>query len=188
MPPPTELRTERLVLRRWRDSDRGPYAAVNADPVVMERLPNALTRAESDAMIERIERGFEERGYGLWAVEVIDGPGCVGFVGLSDPGFDAHFTPAVEVGWRLAAEAWGCGYATEAAHAAVADGFTRVGLDEIVSFTTPAHSRSRAVMERLGMTHDPSDDFGHPRFPEGHPLHAHVLYRLPAASWRARIA
>ena len=185
---PSSLHTDRLVLRRWRDADREPYAALNADPVVMERLPAPLTRAESDEMIDRIERGFEERGYGLWAVDVVDGPGCVGFVGLSSPGFDADFTPCVEVGWRLAHGAWGHGYATEGARAAIADGFTRVGLDEIVSFTTPAHARSRAVMERLGMTHDPGDDFGHPRFPEGHRLHQHVLYRLSARAWRAEKA
>jgi ribosomal-protein-alanine N-acetyltransferase len=152
----------------------------------MERLPATLTRDESDAMVDRIEAGFEERGFGLWAVGVIDGPPFVGFVGLSSPNFDAHFTPAVEVGWRLARDAWGHGYATEAAQAAVADGFTRVGLREIVSFTTPGHTRSRAVMERLGMTHDPADDFGHPRFPDGDRLHAHVLYRLSAEQWRGR--
>ena len=182
---PASLATERLWLRRWRESDREPYAALNADPIVMERLPGVLTRAESDEMIDRIEAGFEERGFGLWAIEVHDGPGFIGFVGLSSPGFDAHFTPAVEVGWRLARDSWGRGYATEAAQAAIADGFTRVGLDEIVSFTTRGHLRSRAVMERLGMTRDPADDFGHPRFPPGDRLHDHVLYRLRRDDWRA---
>ena len=109
MEPPTALRTERLILRRWREADREPYAALNADPVVMERLPTVLTRDESDAMVDRIEASFDERGFGLWAVEVVDGPACIGFVGLSRPGFDAHFTPAVEVGWRLAQEALGSG-------------------------------------------------------------------------------
>lgn len=183
---PDSLHTDRLVLRRWREADREPYAALNADPVVMERLNGTLTLAESDEMIGRIERGFEERGYGLWAVDLVDGPSFIGFVGLSSPSFEAVFTPCVEVGWRLARDAWGHGYATEAARAAIADGFTRVGLDEIVSFTTPTHTRSRAVMERLGMTHDPADDFGHPRFPEGHPLHRHVLYRMSARAWRAQ--
>jgi ribosomal-protein-alanine N-acetyltransferase len=178
MTAPSALRTERLALRRWRDADREPFAALNADPTVMERLATTLTRGESDAFADRIERGFEERGFGLWAVEVIEGPSFVGFVGLNVPSFEAEFTPCVEVGWRLARDAWGHGYATEAARAAIADGFTRVGLDEIVSFTTPGHTRSRAVMERLGMTHDPADDFGHPSFPEDHPLHDHVLYRL----------
>jgi ribosomal-protein-alanine N-acetyltransferase len=178
MTAPSALRTERLALRRWRGADREPFAALNADPTVMERLATTLTRDESDAFVDRIERGFEERGFGLWAVEVIEGPSFVGFVGLNVPSFEAEFTPCVEVGWRLARDAWGHGYATEVARAAIADGFTRVGLDEIVSFTTPGHTRSRAVMERLGMTHDPADDFGHPSFPEDHPLHDHVLYRL----------
>jgi RimJ/RimL family protein N-acetyltransferase len=186
MSAPGSLRTDRLVLRRWRDADREPFAALNADPVVMERLTTTLTRSASDAMIDSIEADFDERGFGLWAVEVTDGPSCIGFVGLNVPGFEAEFTPCVEVGWRLARDAWGHGYATEAARAAIADGFTRVGLDEIVSFTTPGHTRSRAVMERLGMTHDPADDFGHPRLPEDHRLHRHVLYRLPAATWRAQ--
>lgn len=185
MSAPDALRTERLLLRRWRESDRAPYAALNADPVVMEHFPATLTRAESDAMVDSIETRFDDRGYGLWAVEVVGGPAFIGFVGLSRPGFDAHFTPAVEVGWRLAQEGWGHGYATEAARAAIEDGFTRVGLREIVSFTTPRNTRSRAVMERLGMTHDPADDFGHPRFPEGHRIHRHVLYRLPVERWEA---
>jgi RimJ/RimL family protein N-acetyltransferase len=183
---PDSLRTPRLVLRRWRDADREPFAALNADPVVMERLTTTLTRDESDAMIDRIEASFDERGFGLWVAEVIDGPSCIGFVGLNVPEFEAPFTPCVEVGWRLARAAWGHGYATEGARAAIADGFDRVGLDEIVSFTTPGHARSRAVMERLGMTRDPAGDFGHPRLAEGHPLHAHVLYRLSAEAWRVQ--
>jgi len=185
---PSALRTARLVLRRWRDSDCEPYAALNADPLVTERLAGPLTRDESDAMIDKIEDSFEERGFGLWAVEVVDGPGFIGFVGLNVPSFEAEFTPCVEVGWRLAREAWRRGYATEAARRAIADGFTRVGLDEIVSFTTPRHAKSRAVMERLGMTHDPAGYFGHPNLPEGHRLHEHVLYRLSAAAWRAQTA
>lgn len=185
MSTPDSLRTDRLVLRRWRESDRDPYAALNADPVVMEHLPATLTRAESDAMVDSIEAKFDDQGYGLWAVEVVDGPAFIGFVGLNPAGFEAHFTPAVEVGWRLGREGWGQGYATEAARAAIDDGFTRVGLEEIVSFTTPRHTRSRAVMERLGMTRDPADDFGHPRFPTGHRVHAHVLYRLPVGRWKA---
>jgi ribosomal-protein-alanine N-acetyltransferase len=183
---PDALHTERLTLRRWRDTDREPFAALNADPVVMERLTTTLGRSESDAMIESIEASFEERGFGLWAVEVLGGRPCIGFVGLDVPGFEAEFTPCVEVGWRLARDAWGYGYATEAARAAIADGFTRVELDEIVSFTTPGHTRSRAVMARLGMTHDPADDFGHPRLPEDHRLHRHVLYRLSADAWRTQ--
>jgi RimJ/RimL family protein N-acetyltransferase len=172
------MRTSRLLLRRWRDDDRLPFAEMNADPAVMEHFPGRLTAAESDALADRIEAGFDERGYGLWAVEVIDGPPFVGFVGLAPVLFEAGFTPAVEVGWRLARPHWGQGYATEAARAALAFGFDDLGLAEIVSFTVPGNVRSRAVMERLGMRHDPGGDFDHPRIPEGHPLRRHVLYRL----------
>lgn len=175
---PTGLTTERLRLRRWRSSDLEPFAALNADPVVMEHFPKPLTRAESDAMVERIEATFAREGLGLWAVEVSATGEFAGFVGLARPGFDAHFTPAVEVGWRLAAVHWGRGYATEAARAAVADGFDRLGLDEIVSFTSVGNERSQRVMRAIGMTHDPADDFDHPGMPPGHRLVRHVLYRL----------
>jgi ribosomal-protein-alanine N-acetyltransferase len=150
----------------------------------MEHFQAPLTRAESDAMVDRIEAAFESNGFGLWAVEVVGGAPFIGFVGLAVPTFEAHFTPAVEVGWRLAQEHWGRGYATEAAHAALEFGFASVGLDEIVSFTVPANIRSRAVMERLGMTHDEKDDFDHPRIPPGHPLRRHVLYRLQSPRQR----
>jgi ribosomal-protein-alanine N-acetyltransferase len=168
-------------MRRWRESDREPFAALNADPRVMEHFESALTRAESDAMVDRIEAAFDEHGYGLWAVELLGGGALAGFIGLSIPSFEAHFTPAVEVGWRLGREHWGHGYATEGARAALRYGFDEAGLDEIVSFTVPANARSRHVMERIGMTHDPADDFDHPRFPEGHRLRRHVLYRLARA-------
>lgn len=172
------LHTERLVLRRWRPADRAPFAALNADPTVMEFMPARLTRVESDAFADRIERGFETNGYGLWAVEVRGGEPFVGFVGLGRPAFEAPFTPCVEVGWRLAREAWGRGIATEGARAAVAFAWDTLGLDEIVSFTVPANRRSRRVMEKLGMRRDPADDFDHPRLAPGHPLRRHVLYRL----------
>lgn len=177
---PQFLHTERLTLRRWRDEDRAPFAAINADPVAMERMPTTLDRAESDAMVERIEAHFAEEGYGLWVVERRTGGGAMGFVGLWPAQFDAHFTPAVEVGWRLGTEWWGHGYATEAARAALADGFDRLGLEEIVSFTSVDHQRSRRVMEKLGMHTDPADDFDHPSLTLGHPLRRHVLYRLAA--------
>jgi ribosomal-protein-alanine N-acetyltransferase len=164
-------------LRRWRDSDREPFASLNADPAVMEHFPALLSREESDDMVDRIEAGFAADGFGLWAVEVAGGPPFIGFVGLAVPRFEAHFTPAVEVGWRLAREHWGRGYATEAARAALDYGFGTVGLEEVVSLTVPANTRSIAVMERLGMTRDPADDFDHPRLPEGHRLRRHVLYR-----------
>ncbi len=174
----SELRTERLLLRRWRPADRAPFAAMNADPRVMEHFPAPLTRAESDALVDRIEAAFETRGFGLWALEERAGGAFLGFTGLIEPTFAAPFTPAIEIGWRLAAPAWGHGYATEAARAALAFGFDEAGASEIVSMTTVANARSRAVMRRLGMTRDPADDFDHPLLPAGHPLRRHVLYRI----------
>ena len=169
-----ELRTERLILRRWRASDREPFARMNADPEVMRYFVRPLTREESDAFVEGIERHFEDRGYGLWAVEVPGTAPFIGYAGLNMPAF----MPIPEVGWRLDRPYWGKGYATEAARAAIADGFDRVGLSEVVSFTTPLNLKSVAVMERLGMTHDPADDFDHPNVAEGHPIRRHVLYRI----------
>ncbi|WP_310738109.1 GNAT family N-acetyltransferase [Microbispora sp. H10949] len=169
------IRTDRLVLRRWREEDKEPFAALNADPVVMEHFPATLTREESDTFVERIEAAFDERGFGLWAVEA-DGV-FIGFTGLQVPRFAAHFTPCVEIGWRLARSAWGHGYATEAARASLEHGFGTLGLTEVVSFTAVPNLRSQAVMRRLGMTRDPGEDFDHPVLPEGHPLRRHVLYR-----------
>jgi RimJ/RimL family protein N-acetyltransferase len=144
----------------------------------MEHFPSALDREESDALVDRIEGQFDALGYGLWAIEVPGVAEFIGYTGLALHTFEARFTPAVEIGWRLARDHWGRGYATEAARAAAADGFDRVGLDEIVSFTSTLNRRSIRVMERIGMTHDPADDFDHPRFPAGHHLRRHVLYRL----------
>ena len=180
------LRTDRLLLREWRDADLEPFAALNADPEVTRFLHGVLSRADSDRLAARIRAHFTERGFGLWAVEVPGKADFVGFVGLSVPRFEAHFTPCVEVGWRLARAHWGRGYATEGARAALAFGFESAGLAEIVSFTACANERSRAVMERLGMETDPADDFDHPSLPEGHPLRAHVLYRLSRESWEHR--
>jgi len=180
------IRTERLLMRRWRPADREPFAELNADPDVVACLPAPLARAESDALMARIEAHFEQHGFGLWALEVAGGPPLIGFVGLVRVGFEAHFTPAVEIGWRLARSSWGHGYATEAADAALDFGFNVVGLDETVSFTVPANVRSRAVMERIGMTRDPRDDFDHPLLPEGHPLQRHVLYRISRGDHEAR--
>jgi RimJ/RimL family protein N-acetyltransferase len=173
-----EVRTERLVLRRWCDADRAPFAAMNADPVVMEFLPNPLTRRESDEFVDRIERAFEAHGWGLWAVEVVEHGGFAGFVGLWPADFDADFTPAVEIGWRLDARFWGQGYAPEAARAALEFGFEQVGLGEIVSFTAVINERSQRVMQKIGMTRDPNEDFDHPRLTNGHRLRRHVLYRI----------
>jgi len=179
------LATARLRLRPWRDDDLAPFAALNADPRVMEFFPAALDRAQSDALAARIRAHLGERGFGLWAVEVSGVAPFAGFVGLSVPRFEAHFTPCVEIGWRLAREHWGRGYATEGAVAALAFGFRDLGLTEIVSFTAPANQPSRRVMSRLGMTRDPRDDFDHPALPAGHALRRHVLYRLSRAAWES---
>jgi len=172
------LTTDRLILRPWRPTDLAAFAALNADPRVMEFLPKLLDRSESDTMAARIAAHFAEHGFGLWAVEASGVAEFIGGIGLSVPRFQAHFTPCVEVGWRLAFEHWGHGYATEAARAALDFGFDQVGLQEIVSFTVPANHRSRRVMERLGMTQSRADDFDHPALPEGHALRRHVLYRI----------
>jgi ribosomal-protein-alanine N-acetyltransferase len=179
-----DLTTERLVLRGWRASDRAPFAALNADPRVMRFLGPLLSRPASDAVADRIEAHFAERGFGLWALEAPGVAPFLGFVGLSVPRFDAHFTPCVEVGWRLAAEHWGRGYATEGARAALQFGFERAALREIVSFTACDNRASRAVMERLGMARDPRDDFAHPALAPDDPLRPHVLYRLARERWR----
>jgi ribosomal-protein-alanine N-acetyltransferase len=175
-PAPT-LHTSRLHLRPWRDEDLAPFAAMNADPRVMEFFPKPLDRAESDALVARIRDHHAQHGFAQWAVEVPGVADFIGFAGLSIPRFEAHFTPCVEIGWRLAREYWGRGYATEAARAALEYGFQDLKLEEIVSFTTTANLRSRAVMERIGMTRSPEDDFDHPALPEGHPIRRHVLYR-----------
>jgi RimJ/RimL family protein N-acetyltransferase len=175
---PRELRTDRLLLRRWLPADREPFAALNADPKVAEFLPAALSGEASDALAARIEAHFDEHGFGLWAVEAPGVAPFLGFTGLSVPGFQARFTPCVEIGWRLAARFWDRGYATEAARAALAFGFEHLRLPEIVSFTVPSNLRSRRVMEKIGMRRDPRDDFDHPGLPEAHPLRRHVLYRV----------
>ena len=169
----SDLRTARLRLRRWRDEDREPFAALNADPVVMEHFPATLTRAESDALVDRIEAHFDEHGYGLWAVEAHGA--FVGFTGLAWQTYEASFTPALEVGWRLRRSAWGSGYATEAATAALARGLEDV--DSVVSTTALTNLRSQRVMQRIGMRR--ALEFEHPRVPDGHPLRPHVLYRAP---------
>jgi RimJ/RimL family protein N-acetyltransferase len=180
----TPLRTSRLELRQWRDADLEPFAALNQDTEVMRWFPELMSRERSDAFAEFMRDSIRRRGWGLWAVELTDVAPFIGFVGLNPTRFEAHFTPAVEVGWRLARPYWGYGYATEAGRAAVAFGFEALELDEIVSFTTEGNERSRRVMERLGLTHDPSDDFDHPALPDW-PLRRHVLYRLPRADRRA---
>jgi RimJ/RimL family protein N-acetyltransferase len=174
----TELRTERLIMRQWRPSDRVPFAQLNADPRVMEFFPAVLTPAQSDETIARVEKHWRQHGFGVYAVECIADRRFAGFIGLIVPAFEAPFTPCVEIGWRLAVDFWGQGFATEGARAVVQHAFDGLGLDSLVSMTVPANLRSRRVMEKLGMTRDPADDFDHPKLPQGHPLRRHVLYRL----------
>jgi RimJ/RimL family protein N-acetyltransferase len=172
------LSSSRICLRQWRDEDREAFATMNSDARVMEFFRSRLSRVESDAMVDGIQEHFSKRGFGLWAIEVPGVAPFIGFAGLAVPGFSAHFTPCVEVGWRLAFEYWGHGYATEAARLALGYGFGTLALAEIVSFTSVTNHRSRAVMERLGMRRDPADDFDRPSFPEDHPLRRHALYRI----------
>jgi RimJ/RimL family protein N-acetyltransferase len=177
---PVALRTPRLLLREWHDDDREPFAAMCGDPEVRRyyyRPPAG--RAACDAWIDRMRRHSTEHGFAYWAVGIPDHPACIGALGLTrvlSPAF--RFAPAVEIGWRLARPHWGKGYATEAARAVLDDGFGRLGLDEIVAFTVPANDRSWRVMQRLGMSRDPADDFDHPSVPERHKLRRHVLYRI----------
>src|SRR5262245_5446264 len=173
-----EIRTKRLLLREWLPADREPFAAMSSDPRVMEHLPSVLTRQESDAVVDRVESHFRQHGFGAWAVEIPDLVPFAGWIGLLIPKFQAHFTPCVEIGWRLAAEHWNRGYATEGAKAALHYGFDVLGLTEIVSFTVPANVASIRVMEKIGMARNPAEDFDHPSFPEGHRLRRHVLYRM----------
>ena len=177
------LSSARLQLRPWRDEDLPAFAALNADPDVMEYFPKCLNREESDQSAGRIREGLARHGFGWWAVDVFGVAEFIGFTGLSVPPYETHFTPCVEIAWRLARKYWGFGYATEAARLAMEYGFRSAGLPEIVSFTFVGNLRSRRVMERLGMTRNPEDDFEHPRLPEGHPLRRHVLYRMNREAW-----
>jgi RimJ/RimL family protein N-acetyltransferase len=178
-----QIETPRLLLRTWRTSDREPFAHLNADPEVMRYFTAPLSREESDALVDRIESGFAERGWDMWAAELRETGEFIGFVGLNVPRFEAHFTPCVEIGWRLAAAHWNRGLATEGARAALRHGFDTIGLGEIVSFAVVANLPSRRVMEKIGMTHDDADDFDHPGLP-GHALQRHVLYRIRSVSSR----
>jgi 3-dehydroquinate dehydratase/shikimate dehydrogenase len=180
------IRTERLILRPWKEEDLEPFAKLNADPRVMEYFPGLKTRKESDASVKLMSNHIERCGWGFWAASLIQTGEFIGFIGLEDVYFKADFTPAVEIGWRLAFNYWGKGYATEGALASLQYGFEKLKLEKIVSFTAVKNMRSRAVMERIGMHHDPKDDFDHPRLPEGHPLRKHVLYKLKASEWQRR--
>ena len=173
-----ELRTDRLILRPWRDADLDPFAALCADPVVMEHFPAPLDRAATAAMIERIRAAWARDGFGVWAVEELGGS-FIGFTGLIR---HAVLPDEVEVGWRLARAAWGRGLATEAARAAVDHAFGALGLPALISMTVPANVRSQRVMTKLGFTRNPEDDFDHPNVLTDHPLRRHWLFRLRAGS------
>jgi RimJ/RimL family protein N-acetyltransferase len=177
------LTTSRLLLRDWKDSDREPFAALNADPRVMQFMPKCLSAEESDSLIDRIQAHFREHGFGLLAAELRETGAFIGYIGLAVPRFAAKFTPCVEIGWRLSAEHWNRGLATEGARAVLGHAFEALKLDELVSFTVPANRASRRVMEKLAMSHHPSEDFDHPNLPEGHPLRRHVLYRIHRSFW-----
>lgn len=172
------IATRRLILRPWLEEDLEPFALLNADPRVMEYFPRVKTREESSSFIHLVSKHIAKYGWGFWAVSLIETGDFIGFIGLEHVDFQAAFTPAVEIGWRLAFKYWGKGYATEGALACLKHGFEKLQLQEIVSFTTMQNIRSRRVMEKIGMHHDSKDDFDHPKLPEGHPLKRHVLYRI----------
>ena len=181
-----ELETDGLTLRQWKAEDRPLFAKINADPVVMEFFPRVLTSNESDDMARRLESLIAERGWGFWAVEKKDDKQFIGFVGLHEPAFELPVTPCIEIGWRLAREYWGAGYATEAANAALAVAFGRLDLSEVYSFTPIINKKSQAVMQRLGMinTHI---IFAHPMIPENSPLRDHLLYKIDKPRWQAAL-
>jgi len=183
MEPILEIESARLLLRQWRDEDLADFAVMCADPQVMRYFPGTLSRLESASLIGRIRGHFAEHGYGLWALQRKDSGQFIGFTGLNVVGFDAPFTPATEIGWRLAREHWGLGYASEAAWTALRCGFDRLPLKEVVAFTTQINLPSEKVMQAIGMHHDPADDFDHPRLEADHPLRRHVLYRISREQW-----
>lgn len=180
------IKSNRMILRPWREEDFEPFALLNADPRVMEYFPSTLSQEESDQLAKRIIKCFEDNGYCLWAAEIPDIATFIGFIGLAPIPFTAHFTPAIEVGWRLAHDYWGYGFATEGANLALDYGFNALNQNEIVSITTVENIRSRRVMEKIGMHRNSMDDFDHPRLPEEHPLRRHVLYRMTNEEWKRR--
>jgi RimJ/RimL family protein N-acetyltransferase len=173
----TVLQTPRLLLRPLQESDRNAFSRMNADPRVMEFFAAPLSHAESDALIDRIQAHMRQHGFSFFAAELRASGELIGMVGLAHVPFEAHFTPCVEIGWRLVPEHWNSGLATEGACECLRYASRELSLTEVVAFTVPANQRSRRVMEKLGMSYDPADDFEHPRIPEGHPLRKHVLYR-----------
>lgn len=175
---------ERILLRDWCDSDLAAYAQLNADPEVRRYFPSTLSREESDGEASRLRAHAEREGFTFWVLEIPGVTTFAGMVGLILTGFEAHFTPCIEVGWRLARAHWGQGYASEAAKLALKFGFETLQADEIIALTVPANTASRAVMQRIGMQHNPADDFDHPRLAADHPFRRHVLYRIDKARWQ----
>lgn len=183
MEPILQLESARLLLRQWRDEDLPAFAAMCADPQVMRYFPAPLSRLESAELIGRIRGHFAEHGFGAWALERKDSGAFIGFTGLGIVGFEAAFTPAIEIGWRLAREHWGLGYASEAAWTALRCGFDRLSLDQVVAFTAVDNLPSEKVMQAIGMKHDPAGDFDHPKLAPDHPLSRHLLYRISREQW-----
>ncbi|PIS03195.1 MAG: GNAT family N-acetyltransferase [Chlamydiae bacterium CG10_big_fil_rev_8_21_14_0_10_42_34] len=182
------LQTKRLILRPWKSSDLESFAVMNADPKVMQFYSNPLFREESDALAHRIQNHIAERGYGFWAVELLETQAFIGYIGLNYWSLNASFAPCVDIGWRIASEYWGKGYATEGASEALRYGFEVIQLEEIVSMATLHNLRSRRVMEKLHMTYNPEENFYHPMMPREHPLALRVLYRLTESQWRSHAA
>ncbi len=182
MPAIIEIETKRLKLRQWKVEDRPSFASINADPDVMRYFPRMLSAKESDYMVQRHQRLIAERGWGFWALEMIKERKFIGFVGLNSPDYDLPFTPCVEIGWRLAREHWGQGYATEAAKASLGIAFDKLNLSEVYSFTPVSNTKSLAVMERLGMNNT-NKNFNHPKIPGNSPLREHVLYKIDRKAW-----
>ena len=178
------LETDRLILRRWRKSDVAPFAAINADPAVMEFLGPLKSTEESQQMIRNMDSGFDVNGFGLWAAELKETQELAGLIGCWVPSFKAHFTPCIEVAWRLARAQWGKGLAVEGARAVITDIFSRFEIDELVSFTCALNTRSISVMKKLGMRNNPRDNYDHPQLAADNPLRPHVLYRQKKNEWR----
>lgn len=179
------IETRRLYLRAWKDEDIAPFAAMNACPKVMQHMPGYLSESESRAWVGRIQDHFATHGYGLFAVERKDSGAFIGYVGIQQVSFDAPFTPAVEIGWRIATDHWGHGFAPEAAWHVLDHAFTHTYINEIVSLTILANTQSRRVMDKIGMQRDENGDFEHPRLPEGHHLRPHILYRMTKDDWES---
>ncbi|MBS0624378.1 MAG: GNAT family N-acetyltransferase [Verrucomicrobia bacterium] len=180
------LKTKRLILRPWKEADLAPFAALNADPKVMEYFPSILTKEQSEATLKSSQAHIEKYGWGKWAVTLIETGEFIGRIGLEELDFQANFSSNIELGYRLAFEHWGKGYASEGANAALKYGFNYLNLNEIIAFTPVQNMLSRAVMKRIGMHHDSKDDFDHPKLLEGHPLRRYVLYRISQKEWVAQ--